>query len=157
MGGRRGGGGKDGEHGRTAAAAAEAARVAPARSKLSPRMGFHHRGMQYLHPEEAAFLVDRGDLVLAVGVERARKGAEEEEGERKEEEDAADDRENDDDDDDDDDDGDGDSSSSSSRSSSKASRRGPLPSPAACRARRGPECARALSVQEAMSLSVSRN
>ena len=50
-----------------------AARVAPARSKLAPRMGFHHRGLQYLHPEEAAFLVDRGDLVMAVGVVAAAK------------------------------------------------------------------------------------
>ena len=52
---------------------AETARVAPARSKLAPRMGFHHRGLQYLHPEESAFLVDRGDLVLAVGVVAAAK------------------------------------------------------------------------------------
>ena len=47
--------------------AARAAPVGPPRCKLLPRMGVTHRGRAALHPEEAAFLVDRGDAALVVG------------------------------------------------------------------------------------------
>ena len=41
------------------------------RSKLAPRMGFHAGGVLHLHPEEAAFLADRGDAVVVVGGDAA--------------------------------------------------------------------------------------
>ena len=47
--------------------AARAAPVGPPRCKLLPRMGVTVRGRVALHPEEAAFLVDRGDAALVVG------------------------------------------------------------------------------------------
>jgi len=46
---------------------ARAAPIGPPRCKLLPRMGVTHRGRVSLHPEEAAFLVDRGDAALVVG------------------------------------------------------------------------------------------
>lgn len=119
------------------------ARVAPARSKLAPRMGFHHRGLQYLHPEEAAFLVDRGDLVLAVGVAASKKDEEEDEEEKKKS-------------------GGGgalEPPTAAAASAVEAAKPDkpcyPPPPPAALEGESG--SARALSVQEAVSLSVSES
>lgn len=120
------------------------ARVAPARSKLAPRMGFHHRGLQYLHPEEAAFLVDRGDLVLAVGVVAAAK--KEEETEEEEEENKG---------------GGGDEPAAAATTTTAAAAAKPskpsYPPPPPAALEGDARSARALSVQEALSLSVGAN
>jgi len=47
--------------------AGRAAAVPAPRTKLAPRIGFHHGGVLHVHPEEAAYLVDRGDGALLVG------------------------------------------------------------------------------------------
>ncbi len=46
------------------------AEVVVQRSKLFDRMGFTHRGRTYLYIEEALYLLDRGDMLLVVELDK---------------------------------------------------------------------------------------
>lgn len=46
------------------------AEVVVQRSKLFDRMGFQHRGRTYLYIEEAIYLMDRGDLLLVIEMDK---------------------------------------------------------------------------------------